>query len=383
MLHRLNPRKGQLVSATRKVPFFDYPRLYSDDREMLIATLEEVGARGAYIMQKDLVEFETHLAQYTGAQHAVGVGNATDGLEFGWMAIGLKSGDEVILSSHTMLATASAVITAGGTPVPVEIGDDNLIDPAAVEAAITDKTVGISPTQLNGRTCDMDAIMKIANKHKLAVIEDSAQALGSKFRGKHAGTFGDAGSFSFFPAKVLGALGDGGGVITNRKDLYEKIFQLHDHGRDTEGNIRSWGRNSRLDNLQAAILSKKFEKYESVINRRRKIASMYQEQLQELEQLQLPPAPVENGDHFDVYQNYELQADQRDALKTHLAAQGIGTLIQWGGKGVHQWDGLGFNQKLPKVERFFERSIMLPMNMFISDDDVEYVCNSIKGFYNR
>jgi dTDP-4-amino-4,6-dideoxygalactose transaminase len=383
LLNRLNPRKGLFVSATRKVPFFDYPRLYSDDREMLIATLEEVGARGAYIMQKDLVEFETHLAQYTGAQHAVGVGNATDGLEFGWMAIGLKSGDEVILSSHTMLATASAVITAGGTPVPVEIGDDNLIDPAAVEAAITDKTVGISPTQLNGRTCDMDAIMKIANKHKLAVIEDSAQALGSKFRGKHAGTFGDAGSFSFFPAKVLGALGDGGGVITNRKDLYEKIFQLHDHGRDTEGNIRSWGRNSRLDNLQAAILSKKFEKYESVINRRRKIASMYQEQLQELEQLQLPPAPVENGDHFDVYQNYELQADQRDALKTHLAAQGIGTLIQWGGKGVHQWDGLGFNQKLPQVERFFERCIMLPMNMFISDDDVEYVCNSIKEFYNR
>ena len=371
------------MSATRKVPFFDYPRLYSDDREMLIATLEEVGARGAYIMQKDLAEFETHLAQYTGAHHAVGVGNATDGLEFGWMAIGLKSGDEVILSSHTMLATASAVITAGGTPVPVEIGDDNLIDPAAVEAAITDKTVGISPTQLNGRTCDMDAIMKIANKHKLAVIEDSAQALGSKFRGKHAGTFGDAGSFSFFPAKVLGALGDGGGVITNRKDLYEKIFQLHDHGRDTEGNIRSWGRNSRLDNLQAAILNKKFEKYDLVINRRRKIASMYQEQLQELEQLQLPPAPVENGDHFDVYQNYELQADQRDALKTHLAAQGIGTLIQWGGKGVHQWDGLGFNQKLPKVERFFERCIMLPMNMFISDDDVEYVCNSIKGFYNR
>ena len=149
--------------------------------------------------------------------------------------------------------------------------------------------------------------MKIANKHKLAVIEDSAQALGSKFRGKHAGTFGDAGSFSFFPAKVLGALGDGGGVITNRKDLYEKIFQLHDHGRDTEGNIRSWGRNSRLDNLQAAILNKKFEKYDLVINRRRKIASMYQEQLQELEQLQLPPAPVENGDHFDVYQNYELQ----------------------------------------------------------------------------
>jgi len=371
------------MSAGRKVPFFDYPRLYLDDCEDLLHIVEEVGKRGAYIMQRDLAEFESHLVKYTGAQFAVGVGNATDALEFGWMSIGLKPGDEVILSSHTMLATASAVVTAGGKPVPVEIGEDNLIDPEAVEAAITPHTVGISPTQLNGRTCNMDAIMKIANKHKLAVVEDSAQALGSRFRGKHAGTFGDAACFSFFPAKVLGALGDAGALVTNRKDIYERAFQLHDHGRDTDGQIRSWGRNSRLDNLQAAILNKKFETYESVISRRREIASKYQEQLQELEQLQLPPAPVENGDHFDVYQNYELQADDRDELKLHLTAAGIGTLIQWGGKGVHQWDGLGFNQRLPKVERFFERCIMLPMNMFVSNEDINYVCDAIKNFYKR
>lgn len=371
------------MSATRKVPFFDYPRLFNDDREGLLSIVEEVGKRGAYIMQSDLVDFESQLAKYTGAQFAIGVGNATDALEFGWMSIGLKSGDEVILCSHTMLATASAVVTAGGTPIPVEIGEDCLIDPQAVEAAITSRTVGISPTQLNGRTCDMDAIMKIANKHKLAVVEDSAQALGSRFRGKHAGTFGDAACFSFFPAKVLGALGDAGGLITNRKDIYERAYQLHDHGRDMQGQIRSWGRNSRLDNMQAAILNKKFETYEHVITRRREIAGMYEEQLHELEQLQLPPAPVENGDHFDVYQNYELQADNRDELKTHLAAQGIGTLIQWSGKGVHQWEGLGFNQRLPKVERFFERCIMLPMNMFISNDDVNYVCDSIKSFYKH
>lgn len=329
------------MSAIRKVPFFDYPRIYLDDKQELIEILEDVGSRGAYIMQKDLVEFEKKLANYTKSDYAIGVGNATDGLELAWLAIGLKKGDEVIISSHTMLATASAIITAGGTPVPVDIGEDNLIDVDAVANAITKNTVGISPTQLNGRTCDMESIMAIAVRNGLSVVEDAAQALGSKFKNQSAGTFGDAGSFSFFPAKVLGALGDGGGVVTNKKEIYEKVFQLHDHGRDTKGEVQSWGRNSRLDNLQAAILSKRFDRYENVIKRRRNIAKIYNERLSVLEEVKLPPAPIENGDHFDIYQNYELQAENRDALRNHLSNAGVGTIIQWGGKAVHQWAVLG------------------------------------------
>ena len=371
------------MSELRKVPFFDYPRLFLDDRDEILSTVEEVGRRGAFIMQKDLADFESNLSTFTGANHAVGVANATDGLELAWLAVGLNKGDEVIISSHTMLATASAIVTAGGTPVPVEIGTDNLIDPDAVAAAITPRTVGISPTQLNGRTCDMDSIMDIAKRNNLVVVEDAAQALGSRFKGKHAGTFGVAGSFSFFPAKVLGCFGDGGGVITNDSDIYEKLYQLHDHGRDTSGDIKSWGRNSRLDNLQAAILNKRFVRYQDVIARRREIASLYQTYLGELEELELPPAPEENSNHFDVYQNYELQADNRDELKSRLAEQGIGTAIQWGGKGVHQWEGLGFTQVLPKVEKFFQRALMLPMNMFISNDDIFYVCDSIRKFYRK
>jgi len=371
------------MSANRKVPFFDYPRLFLDDKEELIKILEDVGSRGAYILQRDLVEFEKKLANYTNSKFAVGVGNATDGLELAWLAIGLEKGDEVIISSHTMIATASAIRTAGGTPVPVDIGEDNLIDVDAVANAITKNTVGISPTQLNGRTCDMESIMSIANSNGLSVVEDAAQALGSKFKNQNAGTFGDAGSFSFFPAKVLGALGDGGGIVTNKKEVYEKVFQLHDHGRDTHGEVRSWGRNSRLDNLQAAILNKRFDRYEKVIKRRREIASIYHEQLSVLEELNLPPAPIENGDHFDVYQNYELQAKSRDSLRNYLAEVGIGTIIQWGGKGVHQWEVLGFEIRLPKTEDFFKKCLMLPMNMFISDEDVFYVCESIINFYRK
>ena len=365
----------------RKVPFFDYPRAYLDEREKLIEVFDEVGSRGAFIMQQDMRDFEDKLAKYTGAKYAIGVANATDGLEFSWMALGLRPGDEVICCSHTMLATAAAIKTAGGTPVPVELGYDNLIDPEAVEAAINPRTVGIMPTQLNGRTCDMDRIMSIAEKHHFFVVEDAAQALGSTFKGRHAGTFGDAAAISFFPAKVLGCLGDGGGVITNDYGVYDKIYQLHDHGRDDEGEIKSWGRNSRLDNLQAAILNYRIDDYDKIIARRREIASMYQQQLGGLEELQLPPSPDADSDHFDIYQNYELQADRRDELKAFLAENNIGTLIQWGGKAVHQWESLGFIVKLPKVELFFERCIMLPMNMFIDDDDVNYVCEKVKAFY--
>lgn len=369
------------MSASRSVPFFDYPRLYTDERESLLSIIDDVGRRGAFIMQRDLEVFEQALSDYIGARHAVGVANATDGLELAWMALDLRPGEEVIISSHTMLATASAVVTAGGTPVPVELGEDNLIDPDAVAAAIGPRTVGIMPTQLNGRTCNMDSIMEMARKHGLFVVEDAAQALGSRFRGQHAGTFGNAAAFSFFPAKVLGCLGDGGGVVTNDDQLHDSVYQLHDHGRDVSGETRSWGRNSRLDNLQAAILNHRLQTYSEVIDRRRAVAAAYQELLGDLEQLQLPPAPESDSDHFDVYQNYELQADRRDQLKEHLAVAGIGTLIQWGGKAVHQWERLGFNMRLPKTERFFERCIMLPMNMFVSDEDVEYVAATIRSFY--
>ena len=296
------------------------------------------------------------------------------------MSVGLQPGDEVIISAHTMLATASSVVIAGGTPVPVDIGDDNLIDPSAIAAAIGPRTVGVMPTQLNGRTWNMTPILDLVQRSGLVLVEDSAQALGSRFDGQHAGTFGRAGAFSFFPAKVLGSLGDGGAVVTDSSETADKVYQLHDHGRDQDGNQVGWGRNSRLDNLQAAFLSHRLSSYSDVIARRREVAAAYQERLGDLEQLQLPPAPTD-GPHFDVYQNYELQADDRDSLQQYLRTRGIGTLIQWGGKAIHQWEGLGFSCTLPRVERFFQRCIMLPMNTFISNDDVDYICDSVKSFY--
>jgi len=364
----------------RSVPFFDYPRLWSDEKDELQQIIDKTASTGGFIMQQSLDDFEKDLATFSGCNYAVGVGNATDGMEIFLEAIGLKKGDEIIISSHTMLATASAIKVAGGIPIPVDIGDDNLIDPISIEEAINNNTVGIMPTQLNGRICNMDAISKIAKKYGLFIVEDAAQALGATYKGNHAGSFGLAADISFFPAKVLGCLGDAGAVLVNDKKLYNKIYEIHDHGRNHNGDVVRWGRNSRLDNIQAAILKYKLNNYSEVINRRREIATIYNQRLSSIEELKLPPGPS-NEDHFDVYQNYELSAKNRDGLKLFLNENEIGSLIQWGGKAIHHFTQLGFTENLPKTDAFFESCIMLPINMFVSNDDVNYVCDVVEEFY--
>ena len=370
------------IENKRTVPFFNYPHIFNSQEEAYLSIIKDVGSRGAFIMQKDLADFERNLAAYTGAEYAVGVGNATDALQIALMAGGVGPGDEVIFCSHTMVATAAAIHFAGATPVPVETGPDHLIETDAIEPAITPRTKAIMPTQLNGRTAEMDAIMAIAEKYGLDVYEDAAQALGSRFKGKCAGTFGKASAISFYPAKVLGCLGDGGAILTNDEEMYRNILSLRDHGRDETGEVVRWGLNSRLDNIQAALLDHQLKEYQNVIERRREIANLYQERLGALEQLVLPPAPDSDPDHFDVFQNYEIEAERRDELKAYLGERGVGTLIQWGGRAVHQFKKLGLTQSLPFTEHLFERILMLPMNMSLSDEDVNYICDCIIDFYS-
>jgi len=370
-----------MLNATRDIPFFNYRKAFLKDEEQYSAIFHDVMRRGAFIDQQDLKDFEARVAGYLGVKHAIGVGNATDGLVMCWRCASLNPGDEVLFPSHTMVASPASVHFAGGVPVPVEIGDDGLMDPDALESALTSKTVGVMPVQLNGRTCDMDRIGAFADKHELVIIEDSAQALGSQFKGKFASTFGLCAAFSFYPAKILGCMGDGGMVVTDSDEVAEQLHLLRDHGRGSDGEVHRWGINSRLDNLQAAILDFQFKNYQTIIDRRREIASMYDERLSDLAELKLPPKPGASPDHFDVFQNYEMQAERRDELCAYLREQGIGTLVQWGGKAVHQWKGLGFEVSLPKTEAFFERCVMIPMNMTLEDDDVEYIAGHVRRFY--
>lgn len=369
------------TAATHSIPFFNYKEAFASAEEDYVSIFRDVLRRGAFIQQKDLADFERHLADYLGVRHAIGVGNATDGLLFAWRAVGLSSGDEVIFPSHTMVASPASVVHAGGVPVPVDCGPDHLIDPDAIEAAVTSRTRAIMPVQLNGRTANMNRIQEICDRHGLFIIEDSAQALGSQYKGRFAGTFGRAGVYSFYPAKILGCFGDGGAIVTNDDALAARMLLLRDHGRNHDGEVVEWGFNSRLDNLQAAILDRQFERYADIISHRRGLAARYEERLGSLEQLQLPPSPDSDPDHFDVYQNYEIQADDRDGLRAHLKEKGIGTLIQWGGKAVHQFEGLSLHASLPNTERLFRRCLMLPMNMVVTLDDCDYISECIRQYY--
>ncbi|HUQ19465.1 MAG TPA: DegT/DnrJ/EryC1/StrS family aminotransferase [Gemmatimonadaceae bacterium] len=369
-------------TITRSViPFFNYRGAFASREDEFIEIIRDVIRRGAFIQQSDLAEFEGALAAYLRVPFALGVANATDGLVIALKACGLKAGDEVIFPSHTMVASAASIAHAGGVPVPADCGPDHLMDAESVRASITERTRALMPVQLNGRTCNMDELEKIASDHDLMIIEDAAQALGSRFRNKFAGTFGKAAAFSFYPAKILGCFGDGGAVVTGDAEVARKMKLLRDHGRNDEGEVEFWGFNSRLDNMQAAILNAQFRDYNEIISRRRSIAETYESLLSGIPEVVLPPGPASSSDHFDVYQNYEIEAERRDDLRAYLSANGVGTIIQWGGKPVHAFKDLGFNVSLPATERLFERCLMLPMNMMVTDDEVAYIAELIRDFY--
>jgi len=365
------------------IPFFPYADLFKRDEAALSELMLDVCRRGAYILQKECRDFDVNLAKFMGVKHAFGVANGTDAIIIGLKAVGIGPGDEVVLPSHTYIATAASVHLVGAKPVLAECGPDHMLDADDVVKRITSRTKAIMPVQINGRTCDMGALQAVADKHGLMLVEDAAQGLGSKFEGRCAGTFGKFGTISFYPAKLLGCFGDGGAIVTNDDDVAARIALLKDHGRNEDGRVVAWGYNSRLDNMQAAVLDYKLKSFDKDIARRRAVAARYQAGLGDLAELTLPPAPDADDRHFDVYQNYELEADRRDELRAYLDSRGIKTIIQWAGTPVHQFKELGFTVELPETDKFFTRFVMLPMNVIITDEEVDYIVSSIRSFYGK
>jgi len=367
-----------------KVKFIDYPSQFKKLEHEFMGKLNEVLSKGDLLLRSNLEEFETDISKFVGVERTIGVNSGTDALHLAIEAAGIGSGDEVITPSHTFVATGAAIHHSGAKPVLVDIADDHNMDPNLIENMITDKTKAIMPVHLNGRVSDMDTIMDIANKNKLIVIEDAAQALGATFKGKKAGSFGLAGCFSFYPAKLLGAYGDAGAIVTNDQKLATNLTYLRNHGRMENGDVSGWAYNSRLDNIQAAILQIKFEQFPKWIERRRAIAGMYENGLKRISHLFLPPGPVNSGNFYDVYQNYEIEAANRDELREYMTEKEIETMIPWGGKGLHQFKALKLtNYHLPRTESFFKKALLLPMHPDLEDRDIEYVIEVINGFYKR
>ena len=368
-----------------KVPFFDWAGYYRERAGDFARIMDETAGRGGFILQREVDEFEAGLARFIGVKHVVGISDATNAMLLGLRASALEPGSEVIIPSHCFVAAAQAVHFAGGINIPVELSaDDWLVDPAAIEAAITPRTRAIMPVHVNGRTAPMEAILEIASRYKLEVFEDAAQAAGARLKGRGAGTFGRWGVYSFYPSKTLGCFGDAGALVTNDDDVADKVRRMRNHGAGPDKSIaidiNLWGTNARIDNIQAAILNYKLTYYDQAIARRREIAARYHEAFSGIGALHLPPPPDE-GAHFDIFQNYELCTAQRDSLRQQLATNGIGTIVQWGGVGIHQFKGLGFTADLPRTDRFFRESLLLPMNHILTDEQVDLVIGAVVGFF--
>lgn len=364
-----------------KVRFVNYPRQYQLLKKQFDGVFEEIMSGGDFILRRHLEEFEKRIAEYVGTKHAIGVNTGTDALYLSARALGFAHGDEVITVAHTFVATVGAIVQCGATPVLIDITDDFNMDVNQIEAAITPKTKGIIPVHLNGHACNMGRIMEIAQKYHLRVIEDAAQALGAEFKGKRCASFGDAGIFSFYPAKVLGTAGDGGMVCTNDDALARKIRAFRDNGRvESVDVLECFGWCTRLDNLHAAILNMKFNYFETWIERRREIARMYDEGLSGIPDLLLPLRS--NSDYFDVYQNYVIRCKRRDELFAHLQKSGVEVLISWR-VPMHKQKALGLDHfKLPMTERISSEVISLPMYPELTDEEVEFVIEAVRGFFH-
>lgn len=369
-----------------KVQMLDLGEQYQGIKEEVIKELDAVMSSSQFILGSNVKKLEAAVAESSNCGHGIGVGNGSDAIHIALQAAGVGEGDEVITTPFTFFATGGAVARANATPVYVDIDPVTFnIDPSKIEAAITEKTKAIIPVHLYGQMADMEAIMEIAKKHNLAVIEDAAQAIGSSMNGKQVGELGTAATYSFFPTKNLGAYGDGGMIVTNDDDLAEKARVIRVHGSKPKYYHHVLGYNSRLDELQAAVLNVKFPHLNEYSDARRERAHFYTEQLNEkVSEFVQTPVEVEGSHH--VYHQYTLRVQRRDELQQFLKDNGIASMIYYP-MPLHLqpvFKDLGYKEgDFPETEKATKEALSLPMWPELPREKQEYVVEKIVEFYNK
>lgn len=364
-----------------QVPFVSLDRQYRNLREELIAEFDRIGQSGTYILGDTLERFEREVATFCDTRYALGVASGSDALFLSLKALGVGCGDEVITCPNSFIATTWAIVATGARPVFVDAADDYNIDVNQIEAAITSRTRAIIPVHLTGRPVDMDRVNEIARQRRIDVIEDAAQAIGARYKGRRVGSLGDAAGFSLHPLKNLGVLGDGGLVTTSNVKLYEKITKLRSHGLRNRDQCEVWGYNSRLDPLQAGIASTKLSYLERWNRRCRDIASSYRDGLKEIVWV-----PQDRDWEECVYHNFVIRLDDRDRMIQHLADCGIGTRVHYP-IPIHLQEcarTLGYKLgDFPVAERQAQTMLSLPIYPELTDEEVWYVVKSIKSFFSK
>jgi dTDP-4-amino-4,6-dideoxygalactose transaminase len=365
-----------------KLHMVDVVGQYQKIKPEVDAAVQRIIESGQFILGKEVGEFECQVAGYLGAKYAVGCASGTDALQIAMMALGIGPGDEVITTPFTFVATTETIVLLGATPVYVDIDPKTYnIDPSRIESAITSNTKAIIPVHLYGQAADMDPLMEVARRHDLKVIEDSAQALGASYKGRKVCTFGDVSCISFFPSKNLGAFGDAGMVVCNDQELYEKLHMITVHGSKVKYHHEILGVNSRLDTLQAAILSVKLRHLENWNAARRKFASRYDVLLGEAPVTVPHVSPV--GTH--IFHQYTIRAPKRDGLAAHLKEKGIPHAIYYP-IPLHLQKAfmIAGNRKgdFPITERACDEVLSLPMHTELNEEQQGYIAETIRGFYS-
>lgn len=365
-----------------RVRFVRPDEAYRRIKPEIDAAVSDCLTNGDYILRHHLKDFEKRLADFVGVKYAVGVNSGYHALHLSLLAAGIGLGDEVITVAHTFVATISAIIHCGATPVLIDVGRDYNMDVDQLEAAVTSRTKAIVPVHLNGRLADMDRVMEVASKYCLKVIEDACQSLGGTFRGQRAGSIGTTGCFSFYPFKALGGYGDGGAVTTNDPAVARAVTLMRFNGEDREtGEYHYHGYTALLDNVQAAILDVKLCHFLSWTEHRQKIAGLFRKGLEGIGDLALPH--YEDDRFNDGYQNYVIRTKRRDELRQHLKDNGVETLVHWF-KPVWEHEALNLGTwNLPETVGICNEVISLPMSAEMTEDEVNTTCDVIKKFFKQ
>ncbi len=365
----------------QRIPFVAPSRVYAELKEELDAAYFDVMSNGDLIDRKHLKAFECNLAAFVGTRFAVGVNSGYDALHLSLRALGIKEGDEVIVPAHTFVASCSAIVNSGATPVLVDVKKDFNIDETLIEEVITERTRAIMPVHLSGWMANMPVIMKIAEKYNLFIVEDACQSLGSSINKIGAGAWGNTGCFSFYPFKILGGYGDGGAITTNDENVAIYARRMRFNGEDREtGEYHGHGFTCLLDNLQAAFLDVKLKHLPESILRRKKIAQKYFEALKHIPDLLLPHYEHNGFDH--VYQNYTVRSKQGCLFSDYLINNGIEVLTQFR-KPYYKHLALSLTDRgFPETEALSREVCSLPMSYELTDAEVGHIIRTIKLFYS-
>ena len=369
-----------MTNSLNQIPYINLGAQWQDDRDELLSIIDDVLSSGQYVGGDEVDKFENNVAELCQVKYAVALNSGTDALTLAMHLLGVGRGDEVITPPNSFIASTAVIMHLGAKPVFVDVLPDQNIDPEKIESALTDKTKAIMPVHLTGRICDMAPITELAEKHDLVVVEDAAQAVGSKYKGKLSGSFGHVGCFSTHPLKNLNACGDGGFITTNDEKIYSRARALRNHGMADRNIVNEFGYVSRMDNLQAAILNYRLIKLDDIIQKRRSNARTYFEEIQ-VEQVYIPK---EQEYEYNTYHTFVIQVEKRDELIKFLLNQGIKTAIHYP-TPIHLQPAskvLGYNNgDFPSAENQAKKILTLPINQSLSTNEIEVISTIINNFF--